>query len=129
MKHLLAIACLVACGTNLGGDDTGLDNCLTDTCLCPTTEGCDHTCEPGGIDCRVACSPGLRCDVICDPGEACRVEGSSASEVDVDCRGTNQCYVTCPATGCTVSNCSHDCRVTCGLTGIATHHGSTATCP
>ena len=52
------------------------------------------------------------------------------NQVDIDCNGTRECHVACPPTGCTVTNCIGDnCAVICGLTAIATHHGSTATCP
>jgi hypothetical protein len=114
--------------------DSGTNNtadCLSDSCVCPTNSGCEHTCQPGGNPCHVQCSPGLSCDVTCEATEECHVEALSSTSVTVDCAGASECHVTCPASGCTVENCvGSDCIVSCGIGGgTATRTGSTATCP
>jgi hypothetical protein len=129
MRSLAYLLCFaVGC---FGGDELpGGDDCLSDSCVCPTTTACDHACSPGGPPCHVECSPSQTCNVTCEPTEECHVEASTAAAgVDIDCRNTAECHVTCPAAGCTVINCSGDCQVTCGLTGIATKTGTTARCP
>lgn len=136
MKSLLwSLCCLVACTSQAGGgggDDVGpvADDCFSDSCVCPGASSCNHACRAGGPPCHVQCSPGQSCDVTCEASEECHVEASQASGLTVDCDGTFECHVTCPASGCTVTNCvGAGCVVSCGLTGVATHSGSTATCP
>ncbi|HEY5920453.1 MAG TPA: hypothetical protein VIV11_02225 [Kofleriaceae bacterium] len=130
MKSLVLLICLVACTSNDGGTGPGPDDCLSDSCVCPGAAACDHACAPGGPPCHVQCSAGQSCDVLCEPSEECHVEASTSGFVDVNCNNSAECHVTCPASNCTVTNCvGAGCEVTCGLTGIATRTGTTATCP
>jgi hypothetical protein len=123
-KLLLSLAViLAACG---GSDDV----CEGDHCVCPPNESCSHDCDSGGLDCNVQCGPGTTCDVGCGAGEDCNVECSQGASCDVDCGASSTCDVTCPANNCTVSNCVQGlCDVTCGLGGLPTRNGNTATCP
>ncbi|GEM_PF-4415145 len=111
---------LVACSSDA-------DSCSGDNCVC--TDDCEHTCADGAATCHIQGAPGHDVDVTCTNNADCHVECSSATSCAVDCGGSDDCNVTCPASGCTVTNCV-DCSVTCGLTGaVATHTGTTATCP
>lgn len=101
--------------------------CDGDHCLC-TGDDCTLECTPGAPECHVQGAPGADVDVTCSNNAECHVECSQAASCTVDCGGSADCDVTCPPSGCTVSSCV-DCEVTCGLTGIATHTGTTATCP
>jgi len=153
MKNLVLMSWVVWIASGCTGPGpgglSGPDNCLSDSCLCPDTETCDHACSPGELPCRVVCSRGLDCNVLCAPDETCavdasqaagvyvdcgnsadcRVVASQAAEVHVDCANSDDCRVACPATGCTVSNCTGNCAVICGSFDLATHNGPTATCP
>ena len=125
MKRLLmSLVFTVACASNTSGD------CVSDSCQCPTTSACSHTCSPGGVACNIQCAFDQPCDVVCDAAESCDVQGGTSPRVDVDCAGTADCRVQCPETGCTVTNCNGaGCIVSCGGSRAATHSGSTATCP
>jgi hypothetical protein len=110
--------------------DIGDRDCLSDHCVCVATTACTHDCTPGGESCEVQCKSGEPCDIGCAPGEACHIQCSTASSCEVDCDASTECHVTCPATGCTVEHCSGPaCNVTCGLVGLPTRTGTTATCP
>lgn len=102
--------------------------CSGDNCVCPADEGCVHECTSGATECHIQGAPGQPVDVTCANNAECHVECSQATSCAVDCGGSTDCNVTCPATGCTVTSCV-DCDVTCGIAGIATHTGTTATCP
>jgi hypothetical protein len=112
------------------GPAPGGEDCpLTQNCFCPPDQSCAHTCTPGAFECHVQGSIGFPTNVQCTDNAECHVQCAQASSCTVDCGGSDQCHVTCPPTGCTVTNCVGDCEVTCGLVNVATHVGSTATCP
>lgn len=116
-----AFAALPACATD--------DACAGDNCVCTGDDGCDHTCANGGSECHIQGSSGP-VDVTCQNNATCHVECSGASSCEVACGGSGDCHVTCPPSGCTVTGCIGEaCAVTCGLTGVATRTGTTATCP
>lgn len=105
------------------------DACSGDHCVCTGSDGCDHTCASGAPECHIQGNSGP-VDVTCQNNGQCHVECSGASSCAVDCGNSGDCHVTCPASGCTVTKCvGSACAVTCGLTGIATRNGTTATCP
>jgi hypothetical protein len=117
-------ALLIACSTETGGDF-----CVDDHCVCPSDTACVHTCADGAPECHVqGMSPEV--DITCDHNGECHVECSQAASCEVECGDSAECEVTCPAGGCTVTGCDPDngCTVACGG-GIATHTGTTATCP
>jgi hypothetical protein len=133
MKSLFIAVTLAAVATLAAGftscSSTGTV-CEGDHCVCAAAGGCSHDCTPGGEACEVQCQPGAPCDVGCAAGEHCHVECSGASSCDVDCGSSPECHVTCPATGCTVHNCvGAACQITCGVSALPSHSGSTATCP
>jgi len=118
---------VVACNSNTGRDG---DICRGDRCQCAAGQPCEHECSGDEPLCNVQCAPGQPCDVGCAPGEGCHVECNTAASCDVDCGGSPDCHISCPATGCTVESCSGAaCVVSCGLTGLPTRNGTTATCP
>jgi hypothetical protein len=119
LLFVASITFLAACGSD---DDT----CNGDNCVC--TDDCSHECATGGPTCHIQGAPGHDVDVTCNNNGDCHVECSQSSSCAVDCGGSSDCNVTCPANNCMVTNCV-DCDVTCGLGGIATHSGTTATCP
>ena len=123
----LAITSILFIGSCGGGGD---EVCQGDQCVCPTNQTCVHDCTPGGAECNLQCQPGSSCDLQCAAGDSCDVECSQSGSCAVDCNGAPDCDVTCPATGCTVTNCpTGSCNVTCGLVGLPTRTGTTATCP
>jgi hypothetical protein len=129
MKHILAslgFFAFISVAAACGGDQV----CKDDHCVCGAGETCAHDCDNGGLECHIQCQPGSSCDVGCAPGEECHVECSQSTSCAVDCANGPDCNITCPSGDCTVTNCPvGSCDVTCGLAGLATRNGSTATCP
>lgn len=131
MTHLLrSLACLAlvltACSIRVDDDPT----CRGDHCVCTAADDCVHTCADGAPECHIQGQSGQPVDVQCNNNASCHVECSTSSSCEVDCGGSADCHVTCPPSGCTVTSCSGpECVVACGLTGRATHVGTTATCP
>ncbi len=124
----LLVTCSVALGFTACATDGGAD-CQGDHCVCTTADSCDHDCANGAASCHIQGSTGP-VDVTCSNNAECHVECGSAAGCNVDCGGSAECHVTCPATGCTVTDCvGADCVVSCGLGGVASRSGTTATCP
>jgi hypothetical protein len=117
---LFAFAFLIGCGG--GGDDF----CNGDDCVCPPGDTCAIDCDAGG-NCDVQAQPNSTIDVDCGASATCDVECSTATSCDVACHD-GDCDVTCPDGDCTVTGCGETCDVTCGLTGLPTRTGETATC-
>ena len=132
MTKLIVIAVvLLGCGAEQEGGNsgpTGDKDCLSDTCVCPADEACEHTCAAGAPECHVRTAVRQPVDVKCRENADCRVQCEEASSCRVDCGDSAACQVTCPATGCLVTSCTApDCLVTCGGTP-AEYAGSSARC-
>jgi hypothetical protein len=125
-------------GTSTTGDDdddltdptTDVDLCEGDDCACEAAP-CEVECSGAGA-CDVACNRSSSCDVECNGAPTCDVQGSGGAvvvacqgaECDVECSQADSCEVdcadgncdiTCPATGCHVTNCGAQCTVLCGF--------------
>lgn len=124
-----SITTFTGCATPDSGDDGSGQGCETDHCVCTGTDSCARDCTTGAAECHVQSATGP-VNVQCDHNGECHVECAVASSCAVACGDSAECHVTCPAAGCTVSECVGEaCEVTCGLGGIATRNGTTATCP
>ena len=87
-----------------------------------------YTCAPG-IECHVIQNKG-DVEVTCDRNLECSVVCTNAASCEVECGSSATCTVLCPPDGCRVTGCEGDaCTVTCGLAGLASRDGTTATCP
>ena len=122
-----AVSGFAACGGDGGDDGPGDEFCNGSNCVCPATEVCDVGC-PADSTCNVSCLPGSDCSASCAGVTTCNVECADSTRCDVDCAGES-CDITCPATGCTVTGCGAACTVSCGISGLPTRTGDTATCP
>jgi hypothetical protein len=128
MKSIIGL--LMICGVALVGCATDNQACSGDDCVCPTTERCDHTCADGAAQCHIQGAAGQPTDVTCSNNAECHVECSQGTSCQVECGGSAECHVTCPPSGCTVTGCvGADCVVSCGLGGVASRTGTTASCP
>lgn len=129
MKFLLSL--LVTCSFALVGCGTDApQSCAGDNCVCPATTSCTHDCADGAPTCNIQGAANQAVDVSCSHNGTCHVQCESSTSCNVDCGGSTDCHVTCPPSGCTVNGCvGAECVVSCGLGGVATHNGSTATCP
>jgi len=117
-------------GGSGSGSGSGDEDCLSDLCVCPPGESCEHACTAGNAECHVMGATGQPVDVACDRNLECHVECATSASCEVECGGSAECHVTCPATGCTVTGCTGPgCVVSCGTFGEATYTGTTATCP
>ena len=137
MTKLIVIALVVlGCGAEQegppsggGGSGTSDKDCLSDNCVCPANESCEHTCEVGAPECHVRTTAPQPVDVKCRENADCRVQCEEASTCRVDCGDSASCQVTCPEAGCVVTSCvAPDCLVTCGPSDPASDSGASARC-